>query len=455
MDFSPFTAEKPSQFDWQQELITIAKPMLDALKDLTEKSRKVDQLRTEITRLRGLLEQLEQAHGHLTALPLDTAPGKVKKSLKELTATWEQRTKETRDALEIANYQLDSLLDRRQSPMQAIGRVIGDFFRERAVTLSIAVLAMLLIGGLLRLVFYLILRMYRLRDPDRAKPRWIRLVNYGLWGATLLFVVLAAITVFYARNDFLLLSLTILLLVVLLLGMRNTLPRYIQEIRLLLDIGPVRRGERIIFQGIPFHVHSIGVYSILINPALFGRIRIPTNQLAQSISRPRATDPWFPCQSGDFVMLEGDRFAEVLRQTVDFVYLKVMGSPLQVPTAEFIASPMRNLSLEGFIVPVTFGVDYQHQAQCLTTIPDTLRADLRQAFSEAGLDEAMVDLMVEFKEAGANSLDYIIVAVMSGSAANQYFAIGRLIQKTSVASCNREGWVIPFNQLTVHRGEGF
>jgi hypothetical protein len=44
---------------------------------------------------------------------------------------------------------------------------------------------------------------------------------------------------------------------------------------------------------------------------------------------------------------------------------------------------------------------------------------------------------------------------MSSEAANSYYNIARLVQRTLVELCNREGWVIPFAQLTVHQGEGF
>ncbi|MDT8406701.1 MAG: hypothetical protein RQ715_05575 [Methylococcales bacterium] len=455
VDLTAFATEKASDFNWQQELVVIARPIFDGLKELTEKSRKVDQLRTEITRLQGLHAQLQQALAHVRNLPRDQAPPVIKAALAELEKNWRLREKETRESLEIARYQRDSLMANHQSPLQAIVQVVSDFFQERAVTLLLALVMAGLVGGLLRFIFHLLLRLYRLRDPDRAKLRWIRLVNYGFWSATLFFAMLAAITVFYARNDFLLLSLTILVVVVLILSLRNTLPRYIEEVRLLLDIGPVRRGERLVYQGVPYYVHSIGVFTTLINPALQGRLRIPTRQLSGLISRPRANDPWFPCQAGDFVMLEGDRFAEVIRQTVENVQLKVMGSPMLVPTADFISQPLRNLSQEGFVVPVTFGIDYQHQADCLTIVPEKLRAALQEAFREAELDEHLEDVLVEFKQAAGSSLDYLIIAVMAGAAANRYFPIGRLIQKTCVATCTREGWGIPFEQLTLHRGSGF
>jgi small-conductance mechanosensitive channel len=60
------------------------------------------------------------------------------------------------------------------------------------------------------------------------------------------------------------------------------------------------------------------------------------------------------------------------------------------------------------------------------------------------------DILVEFKEAGASSLDYQIYIVMNGRAANAYFRAQRMVQQACVETCNREGWVIPFTQITIH-----
>jgi len=153
---------------------------------------------------------------------------------------------------------------------------------------------------------------------------------------------------------------------------------------------------------------------------------------------------------GDFLFLPGDRFVEVLGQSVERVRLKVKGSEMLMPTAELVAAAPLNLTREGFVVPVTFGIDYAHQAISLDEVPKRMEAALAQAIaaSEHGLHQR--SLMVAFSSASAHSLDYIVVAAFEGAAAGGYFAIGRLIQQTLVDVCNREGWSIPFEQLTVH-----
>ncbi len=69
--------------------------------------------------------------------------------------------------------------------------------------------------------------------------------------------------------------------------------------------------------------------------------------------------------------------------------------------------------------------------------------------------EHVESILVEFQEAGASSLNYMIYVTMKGEAADSYYVLNRLLQKICVDTCNERSWVIPFNQLTVHAGSGF
>ena len=83
-------------------------------------------------------------------------------------------------------------------------------------------------------------------------------------------------------------------------------------------------------------------------------------------------------------------------------------------------------------------------------IPDKFKASILSHFEQAGLRDAVRDVLVEFSEAGASSLDYRIYVVLNGQAANAYYRAQRLVAQACVETCNREGWVIPFTQITVH-----
>jgi len=266
-------------------------------------------------------------------------------------------------------------------------------------------------------------------------------------------VAVGVLSVFYVRGDLLLLSLSIVVLVMLVLGAWRYLPRYVQEGRLLLNVGAARQGERVIYDGLPFRITSLNLYSELRNPELEGVIRLPLPAMAQLISRPRTSEAWFPSRVGDYLLLADGSLAQVLQQGIEWVRLKVMGGIVQVRSADFVQQNVRNISLEGFGVAVTFGIDYQHQPIALEQVPQRLREGLHSALAGSAFGADLKDLMVEFKAANASSLDYLIYATMGGNSAAGYFAIGRLIQQTCVDICNQQGWVIPFTQVTVHQAE--
>jgi len=218
----------------------------------------------------------------------------------------------------------------------------------------------------------------------------------------------------------------------------------------LLGIGPVREAERLVLDGVPFLVDSLSIYTVLRNPALEGVLRLPLHTMNALVSRPAGQEPWFPCQPGDHILLANGSFAKVLRQTIELVEVAVLGSIVQIRTQDFLGQNIRNLSREGFGIASTFGIDYQHQAICLDTVPDLFRDAILIRFENANLKDDIEDILVEFSNAGTSSLDYRIYIVLNGRATNAFFRAQRLVQQACVETCNREGWVIPFTQITVH-----
>ena len=75
---------------------------------------------------------------------------------------------------------------------------------------------------------------------------------------------------------------------------------------------------------------------------------------------------------------------------------------------------------------------------------------IRKALHKADYSEGLINLKVEFKEAGASSLDLAILADFSGDVAKDYMTLSRFLQRLAVDACNTHHWVIPFTQITVH-----
>ncbi|MGB5328166.1 MAG: hypothetical protein WBO58_08090 [Gammaproteobacteria bacterium] len=441
-----------TNLDLRDELAQIAKPILDSLKDATEKPRRLEELRRTIALQEQQLEVIRTAIESISDYRQYELPATVKDGLAELFTVWQERGGDIERSLEITRHELRNLETEDFKVFETLGLIVQEFVLGRGLTLLLALIVAIAVWFTMRLLRRLASTG---RQPAQSTNRAarMRLLLYGYHLLTILLITLAVLSVFYVRGDLLLLSLTMIALVMLSLGAWRFLPGYIMEARLLLNAGAAREGERVIYNGLPFRIVSLNLNSHLRNPELQGVIRLPLAELAHLISRPATEDEWFPCSAGDYLLLPDGSFGQVQQQTVELVHIKVIGSIVQYRSADFLQLNVRNLSREGFGVMIIFGIDYQHQEISLERVPTRFEEGLVTAFEQADFGKDLQNLQVSFNEASASSLDYLIYATMDGRSAGSYFAIRRLIQQTCVDICNREGWVIPFAQLTVHQAE--
>ncbi len=443
-------AEQPEQkIEWREELEQISRPLISSLKEITAKPRRMDALRRDIEQHEEQLEQIDRALASLQQFRDQALPVAVAEPVSRLTSEWQLRHDDTLRALEIALYKLDSLKVEGTTWQASAKKAVSGFFLGRGLTLLIAaavgVAIWLALKGALELYWRWV---YRLRRDTGIARAPLVIYSYRLF--TAIMIVLAVLMVFYVRGDVLLITLALLALAGVALSLRQTLPRYAAELRLLLGIGPVREEERLVYEGVPYRVESLSVYTILRNPLLEGVLRLPLHDMSEFTSRHDDAEPWFPCEPGDYILLGDGSLGKVIRQTIEVVEVLVRDARMQIATADLLGQNIRNLSREGFGVAVTFGIDYQHQAICLDEVPHVMRQAITNRFDMAGLKADIRELMVEFKDAGSSSLDYQIYMILEGTAAKAYFKAQRLIQQACVDACNREGWTIPFTQVTVH-----
>ena len=442
--------EQPEQrINWRDEIEQVSMPLLSTLKELTAKPRQIDSLRRDIERREDQLEVIGKALESISNFKSQPLPAVAADPVNQLQVEWEQRRDDAERELEITRYRLNSLRTESATWQTTAREAVTEFFRGRGLTLLLATIITLTIWlvskGLLKLYWRWLYRASHDIGITRAP-----LFYYSYRLATAVIIVLAILMVFYTRGDVLFLTLALIALAGAALTLRQTLPRYTAELRLLLGVGPVREQERLVLDGIPFLVESLSVYSVFRNPALEGVVRLPLHTMNALASRPAGQEPWFPCQPEDYLLLANGSFGRVLRQTVELVEVAVKDSTVQIRTRDFLAQNVRNLSRDGFGIASTFGIDYRHQAICLDTVPGCFKEAIIARFEQAGLKEDIEDILVEFKGAGTSSLDYQIYIFLNGRAAHAYFKAQRLVQQACVETCNREGWVIPFTQITVH-----
>lgn len=450
LDMSVFTREVPKAYDWQAEMLEVVKPIIGSLKELTDKPRRIEAMRRDIERAADQLQAVDKAVESIDDLLEENPVAPVADALKALKAEWEGRRSEILADRELYRVQLARLEEQAEFGWNLVLDPVWDFVAGRGLTLAYALAVAVAIWLFTRILLSLALRISRrrkIRHNPRSRERAARYLYRGL---TILLITIGVIVVFYLRSDMLLLALAIVLLIMSVAALRQAVPRYISEIRLLLGFGSVREGERIDLGGVPMRVVSINAYAIFANPELSGYHRVPLGRLHDMHSRPVIDEPWFPSRTGDFLLLPDDRFVEVVGQSVEQVKLRFKGSELLMSAADFIAANPLNLSREGFIVVVTFGVDYALQPIALDQVPSRMEKALDEALSTCEQAEHRRSLLVAFSSASAHSLDYLVVVGFDGAAAGAYFGLGRLVQQTLVRVCNEEGWSIPFEQLTVH-----
>lgn len=453
VDLGAFATAPASQdFDLMAEVQQILAPLVRELKSLTARPREMDRLRNELESLEQRRTLALQAAANVASLARDAQAPALRRELEGLAREWKARAAELEGRLSVARFQLDDLTREEKPLLDTVSDMGRRFFATRGKNLLLAGLAFLAVLAAMRLIHRRLRRSSAFFAQRAGSRSMARLADLAMEALSHVLAVLAALFVFYLAADWLLLSIAALLLLGLAWAARNTLPRFFGQARLLMNLGAVREGERLVLDGLPYEVRSLGFTSRLVNPELSGgELLLPIGNLMDLTSRPAGeNEPFFPCRAGDWVLLADGTYGRVASQTPLCVVLALQGgSRTTYPMADFLAACPTTLST-GFRVKSAVGVDYAHQAQATREIPEILARELTEGLAAAGFKEHLANLAVVFAAAAASSLDLAVLADFTGEAAPRYRQIEALLARLATESCTRHGWGIPFNQLTVH-----
>jgi len=450
-DLGLFGVKTETAFNWRTELQSVFEPILVELKRLTERPRKIERLRGDQNFYQRRLDVAEEALQNITQYREKAPSPSLKAAFGGLEDRWRKRRDDLKNHLQLVNFELQEMFapskQSQRDPVQALKELLSG----RVLNLLIAALVMMVVYLLLRGAAQIYSRV-RLRK-SRRRTIMARATGLLLYLSTTLLVLLSGMAVFYVQGDWLLLGLFIIVLAGAAWAIQKSLPHYIVEAKLMLNLGPVREGERLIYNDLPWLVKSLNFYTTLVNPQLDGgTLRIPVRELVGYNSREYSADePWFPTRSGDFVVLDDGSYGKVLAQTPELVQLTVLGATKTYRATAFVDQKPRNLSRQGFTLVLTFGLDYQHQERITTDIRYTLEQELVSGMRRADVAQLLTGLTVEFSQAASSSLDFVIIANFNGEAADRFYKIQRLLQGLAVDACNKHHWVIPFTQVTLHQ----
>jgi small-conductance mechanosensitive channel len=449
---SGFLEEAPSRkFDWQSELQVLIEPIILEMKSFTENPRKIEKLNRDISSNQEKLKSINSALENIKERIPEATEENLKAKLIEVESRWNERKEQISGRITVAQYQLDEMTKDKKTFIESAQIALKNFFRTRGKNLLLALASFLCVILLMRVVRHMVMRIWEKRKKEN-RSFYTRLINVIYYFLTFFLAFAAGLGVLYLCGDWVLLSLAIIFLLGVSWTAKEGLPRFWAQIKFMLNLGNVKENERLIYNGVPWRVVSLNFYSELENPALStGNIRLPLRHLTDMVSRPcEAKEPWFPCNEGDWVILSDGTRGEVILQTPELVTLKQRGGAVKsYVTGDFIGMNPLNIT-HNCRIKVTFGIDYAHQTESTKKIPEILGEKLRTTLRNEGHGDYLAALRVEFQEAGASSLDLVVIADFTKGAGPLYNLLTRAIQRITVDTCSENDWNIPYPQMVLH-----
>jgi len=428
----------------------LLKPLIQKFRESTEEMRDKMKLKEEIKYYKIQLEQTLTAQKNIEALLSRKLDKEVEQKLEALSQHWNQQKTIIVSNLSANEHHLD-ILNKKNVPFSiSLKNTLKAFLEVREYTVF-KIFGIIIVMFILMKIFQIITQKLFpiLTRPNR--PFYIRLIDLSIRLFYTLVLFTMPIFVFYYDDDWVLLSIWLLVLIGMAWAFRNLTPKLWQQARLLLNIGSVREEERIFYHNLPWKVESINIFTVLTNPYSGMRLRIPVEALVGLTSRPlRDNEPWFPCKINDWIILKDGYYGKVVGVSLEFIELVDLGGGNKTYlVSEFLQQAPLNLSTD-FRVIQTVGISYKHQKDSTTIIVQQLEEFITQQIEKEGYSHGLKKLIVQFSNANNSSLDFLIIGNFSGEMAPVYFRLKRAISRWFVDACNTYGWEIPFPQLSVH-----
>ncbi len=456
MDMESIFEKQEKKFVWKDELFKVLTPIIQMLERVTERPRKIQKLRSEIQRYKKQLDAMYLALKNLNSFfeKIDDKDRRLKNKLLKMREIWQKKIARHEDHLTVSKFKLNELLKERKSIFESSQEIMKSFFKSRGKNFILAILAFISVFLILRYCHRLI---YKYSPIYKAEERnvYMRLVDVVYHILTIVGSTAALFFILYISADWVLLSFAIIFVLGIAWTAKEGIPIYWKQIQLMLNLGSVKEGERIIYLGVPWRVISLNLYTTLENPFLTTKnIRVPLKEMLGLNSRPVAeNEGWFPSKLGEWVILSDGTRGEVITQTPEVVELKLRGDSIKAySTQDYLGMNPLNISAD-FRLKVLFGLDYNLQEVITTKIPEQLAKFLKNGLEKMGHKENMKNLKVEVESAGASSIDLVIIADFSGKAAPLYNSIKRAIQKLTIEACTENNWSIPYPQIVVHSAD--
>ncbi|MCK5073196.1 MAG: hypothetical protein KAQ98_07190 [Bacteriovoracaceae bacterium] len=449
----------PAEYDLKEkvkrdifvEVQELLMPVLDGVRRASERPRKIGKLKSEIESISVNLGSRMSAAEKIKNLVSEEKYFPVKKELKRSLSLLDEKIREMKVELDSRERALKKELGEKVSVIDMVKNLFSSFFRTKGKNLLFALTSLISIFWVLIFLRKKIFNLSVFKGPLNTALKPLKAVYSTI---ALIFAVSGAVLCLYLMNDWVLVTIIIVIFVGLLWSLKQFIPQFVGEARLILNLGSVREGERIVLNGLPWKVIRLGFYSKLVNERLSGgAIRMPAGELMKCQSRKFSkNEEWFPTETGDWVLLDGGIYGKVERQGPEFVVIRLKGkSKKYIKTSEFLNMNPQNLS-GGFRICQVFGLDYGIQKDILKATIPVFQSKFREKFlSDGKFSGKISDVVCEFDSAGAHSLNLWVKVDCDALLAGNYQKIKRCMSECFVEICNEENLSIPFEQLTIHK----
>ena len=268
VDSRVFKAEKKEGFNWNLELTELLGPVIKELKKMTSRPREIEKLRSGIELYRSQLPATVKAIKNLEAIIANSMDPALTEKLNQVKRIWENRKHEIRTQMNVSVQRLDQKIAERKPISESLRGIAQIFLKSRGRNLILAFLAFVLIWLALHWIHKLIQRYSRFHRRERSFS--VRIFDMIFIFLTFIFSVLALLAVLYFFGDWVLLAIAIIFIIGIAWASKQAIPLFWNQVKLIMNLGPVREGERVIYNNLPFEVASINLFTKLENRELDG-----------------------------------------------------------------------------------------------------------------------------------------------------------------------------------------
>jgi Na+/phosphate symporter len=126
--------EKKVDVDWNRELTEFLAPIMNEVKKMTSRPRKIEALRNEIARYDSQLQLAREAQKRLIELVSRTNNPQLIEKLGKLTRSWENQENEIKARMAVSEKALEEAVGEKKSITRSFQELLEFFFQNRGRT---------------------------------------------------------------------------------------------------------------------------------------------------------------------------------------------------------------------------------------------------------------------------------------------------------------------------------